>query len=130
MLTKLPPAGRSRRRTNDLAPAILSAARSLVLAGGPEAVSARKIATKVGCSATAIYIHYRNLDDLLHHLRMEGHERLATYLRRAAPGAPPVERLLAMHRAYWRFGVEHPSDYQLMFLTRFKSAPRREFVQQ
>ncbi len=35
-----------------------------------------------------------------------------------------------MGRAYYRFGVEHPNYYQLMFLHRFREVPRREFIQQ
>ena len=119
-----------KRKADALKPAILDAARRLCFAEGVAGVSARKIAKQVGCSATAIYLHYRNLDDVLHHLRMEGHALLAQYFRDVDPALPPVERLVAMARAYYRFGVEHPSHYELMFLHRFKEPPRREFVQQ
>ena len=119
-----------KRSTAGLKAAILDAARRLCFTAGVEGISARKIARRVGCSATAIYLHYRNLDDVLHHLRMEGHALLARYFDAVDPDLPPVERLLAMGRAYHRFGSEHPNYYELMFLYRFKEAPRPEFVDQ
>jgi AcrR family transcriptional regulator len=110
--------------------AILDAARKLYFAAGADGVSARKIASEVGCSATAIYLYYRNLDDVLHHLRMEGHAHLRQYLLEVDEGLPAVERVRQMGRNYFRFGIEHPNYYQLMFLHRFSDVPRREFVQQ
>jgi AcrR family transcriptional regulator len=119
-----------RKRSAKLKTAVLDAARKLCFADGMEGVSARKIAKEVGCSATAIYLYYKNLDDVLHHLRMEGHLLLAQYFREVDPNLPPASRLIEMGRAYHRFGVEHPNYYQLMFLYRFKEVPRREFIQQ
>jgi AcrR family transcriptional regulator len=119
-----------RRRSENLKTAVLDAARKLCFADGVEGVSARKIAREVGCSATAIYLYYKNLDDVLHHLRMEGHQLLAQYFREVDAALAPVQKLLEMGRAYYRFGVEHPNYYQLMFLYRFREVPRREFIQQ
>src|SRR5262245_21670650 len=106
---------RAIRRGEGLKPAILDAARALCFSEGVTGISARKIARRVGCSATAIYLHYRNLGDVLHHLRMEGHQLLAEYFRTADPALPPLERLREMGRAYHRFGLDHPNYYELMF---------------
>ena len=119
-----------RKRGEGLKTAVLDAARKLCFAEGVEGVSARRIAREVGCSATAIYLYYKNLDDVLHHLRMEGHRLLSQYFHDVDPRLSPVARLLEMGRAYYRFGIDHPNYYQLMFLYRFKEVPRREFVQQ
>ena len=113
-----------------LKPAILDAARTLCFAEGVAGISARKIARRVGCSATAIYIHYRNLGDVLHHLRMEGHRLLAEYFRAVDPTMPPRERLREMGRAYHRFGLDHPNYYELMFLHRLPEPVAPEFVEQ
>ena len=110
--------------------AILDAARTLCFADGVAGISARKIARRVGCSATAIYLHYRNLGDVLHHLRMEGHRLLAEYFRSVDPTLPPRERLREMGRAYHRFGLEHPNYYELMFLHRLPEPVAPEFVEQ
>jgi AcrR family transcriptional regulator len=121
--------GRPARGGVRLGEAILEAARKLCFAEGVDGVSARKIANEVGCSATAIYSHYHNLDDVLHHLRMEGHALLADYFRRVDSSLEPVGRLREFGRAYYRFAIEHPKYYEMMFLSRFKDAPRREFVE-
>lgn len=116
------------RGRDDLKRAILDAARRLCLKDGIDGVSARKIAREVGCSPTAIYLHYRNLDEVLHHLRMEGHAVLSRYFAEVDRSLSPRRRLRAMGEAYFRFGHEHPYDYELMFLHRFKEVPGREFV--
>lgn len=93
---------------------ILAAARKLYFAHGPTGVTARKIAQAVGVSPTAIYLYYRNLGELLEHLRLEGHALLAERLR-AVPDGPAPARIAAMGRAYFRFGAEHPRFYALIF---------------
>jgi len=108
--------------------AILDAARALYFDHGVDGVSARKVAAAVGCSATTIYIYYKNLDDLLHHLRMEGFALLTRYLQTAG-GASAIERVIDMGRAYFRFGTEHPNYYDLMFFYRFRELPKPEMIQ-
>jgi AcrR family transcriptional regulator len=120
---------RSRRRPADVRGAVLAAARRLYLAHGREGVSARKIAQAVGCSPTAIYLYYRNIDDLIEHLRMEGHGLLAARLRAVDARLPALERLRGMGRAYHRFGLENRAYYALMFSLRAAETPRREAVQ-
>jgi AcrR family transcriptional regulator len=107
---------------------VLAAARRLCFAHGPDAVSARRIARAVGCSPTAIYLHYRDMADLLEHLRMEGHGVLAGYLRAVDGRLPALERVRAMGRAYHRFAVEHAAYYALMFGLRPAAGPRPEAV--
>ena len=131
MLTKSPrrrPARRKRGPGAASRSAILDAARRLWLEHGPGAVSARKIAEAVGLSPTAIYLYFRNIEELREHLRLEGHALLAGYLAAAGPGLPAIERIRAMGRAYYRFGVEHPRQYALMFSVRPEETPRHEAV--
>lgn len=108
--------------------AILDAARDLYFAHGADGVSARKIASLVGCSATTIYIYYESLDDLLHHLRMESFARLTQALE-ASRQDGALASIVAMGEAYFRFGIEHPNDYELMFFYRFREVPKPEVVQ-
>ena len=109
---------------------ILDAARRLYFRYGTAGVSARKVAAAVGVSPTAIYLHFRGIADLLHALRMEGHAKLADYLRAVDTRLPALARLEAMGRAYHRFALEHRQYYELMFLIRSAEAPRRFVVQQ
>jgi len=120
---------RRGRRPADLRTAILGAARRLYFEHGTDGVTARRIAAVVGVSPTAIYLHYRNLDEVVEHLRMEGHALLAAALRAVDPKLRAVERVRAMGRAYYRFGVTNPAYYALMFNVRPDETPRREAVQ-
>lgn len=130
MLTKRAPSvSRASRRSGDLRAAILHAARRLYLAHGTDGVTARRVARAIGTSPTAIYLHFRGLGDILEHLRMEGHELLASYLTAVDAGLPALERLREMGKAYFRFGVEHPGYFDLMFQGRPGTRRRREAVQ-
>ena len=113
---------RRKQKPPNVRAAILDAARALYFQHGPDGVSARKVAARVGVSATSIYIYYKNLDDLLHHLRMEGFTLLVEYLEQAR-GASALEHIVDMGRAYFRFGTEHPNYYELMFFYRFREQP-------
>ena len=118
-----------RKGTRDIRAAILKAARKLYFAHGTAGVTARRIATAVGVSPTAIYLYFRNLGDVLEHLRMEGHGLLADTLRAVDPDLPAVERVRRMGRAYYAFGVAHPRYYDLMFHYARSEAPNRDAVQ-
>ena len=112
-----PPAPARRAETDaDLRRVILDHARHLLVADGYEALSMRRIAASVGCSATSIYLHFENKDALTHALISEGMDRLHDALSAAADGlGAPADRLEALSRAYVRFGLENPEYYEVMF---------------
>ncbi len=103
----------------DLRRVILDHARHLLTADGYDALSMRKIAGSVGCSATSIYLHFDNKDALTHALISEGMDRLHDALVAAADGVDtPADRLGALSRAYVRFGLDNPEYYEVMFQLR------------
>jgi AcrR family transcriptional regulator len=118
-----------RARSGDLRGAILAAARRLWLRNGPDGLSARKIAAEVGVSATALYLHFRSVDDVVDHLRIEGHQLLAGYLRQEDASLPVADQVRALGRGYHRFALEHRGYFDLMFHGTPGRAPRREAVQ-
>ena len=137
MLTSSPAAGDGPRRRSKKAPAagagglrerLLDAARGLCFEDGVAGVSARKIAARVGCSATAIYLHFKSIEHVLHEIRMEGHALLTSYLQRPDAELHAVERLCRMQREYHRFGLEHQSYFRVMFLSRIDGGPLGELV--
>lgn len=98
---------------------ILDEARHLMITRGYHSLSMRKIASKAGCSATSIYLYFRNKDDLLHALIEEGFEMLRQRLvETAAANAEPLMRIEALCRDYVQFGLQHPEYYEIMFLLR------------
>lgn len=115
------------RRKRSVRTQLLDAARRLYLQHGVPGVTARAVAARAGCSPTAIYLYYASVGDLLEQLRLEGHARLAERLRAVPADLPAPERIRRMGRAYWRFGLENPRYYDLMFGVR-PERPGRETV--
>ncbi|MEM0961386.1 MAG: TetR/AcrR family transcriptional regulator [Bacteroidota bacterium] len=116
----MPDASPARVATGaDLRRSILDHARHLLIAEGYDALSMRKIARAVGCSATSIYLYFDSKDALTHALITEGMERLFEALSEAQNGAVgPAERLDRLSRAYVRFGLDNPEYYEVMFQLR------------
>ena len=98
----------------DLRRLLLDHARQLLVTDGYDALSMRKIARGVGCSATSIYLHFESKDALTHALIDEGMRALHAVLS-AEADADPARRLDALCRAYVRFGLANPEYYQVMF---------------
>lgn len=96
---------------------IVDAARKVLLSEGYRNLSLRKIAGSIDVSATSIYLHFENKDDLVHTLIGESIERLNRQLEVAAaePGNP-IAKLERLARAYVRFGMKHPREYQIIYL--------------
>lgn len=104
----------------DLRRQILDASRQILIEQGYGALSLRRIASTIGCSATAIYLYFDNRDALVHSLIDEGFGML--YDRVAAAAAMPGDRrdpLDCLRRIGWEyiaFGLENPEYYEIMFM--------------
>jgi AcrR family transcriptional regulator len=111
------PSERRAREREELRSLILEAARELFAAQGYEAVTMREIAKRIEYSPTAIYFHFKDKESLLRDLCDADFGQLAHQLVETARIADPIEKLRATGAAYFRFGVEHPNHYRLMFMT-------------
>ncbi len=96
---------------------IVTAARDLFLRGGVEGMSMRAVAAQVGVSATALYRHFRDKDDLLRAVVDEGRETFERSLAGALRGTTPRERLRLTGLRYLAFAFEQPEYYQVFFLS-------------
>lgn len=96
---------------------MLRAARELFLHGGPEAVTMRAVAERVGVTATALYRHFESKDALLDAVQAWCFEEFAGYLYRALAGATPEDRLRRTGAAYLTFALERPESYRAIFLS-------------
>lgn len=101
---------------------ILAAARELFLAHGYEAVSLRKIAEAIDYTAPAIYTHFADKREVLMALCRADFGELTAACRKLGAFEDPVERIRQAGRAYVRFAVEHPQQYQMMFMRRHPPA--------
>lgn len=98
---------------------ILKAAGQEFLEYGYEAFSLRRVAERIGYSATTIYLHFQNKDDLIMATVREGFEEFDSELESvAAAHKNPLKRLEALGRTYVKFGLENPTLYRLMFMQR------------
>jgi AcrR family transcriptional regulator len=96
---------------------IVEEARDLYLRGGLSAVSMRKVAERVGVSATALYRHFDDKESLLLAVVQTGFERFTSYLLSGQAGKTPLDRLTLTGEGYLRFALDHPSYYRIMFMT-------------
>lgn len=96
---------------------MLDACRELLLTEGFHGLTMRKLAAKIGYSATAIYFHFPDKEALLGELV----EREFMKFRRAFDqagqlGSDPIERLRRMGMIYVEFGLEQTSAYKFLFM--------------
>lgn len=109
--------GTAKVDRQELRRAILDEARHLLVKDGFNSLSMRKIARRIGYSATAIYLHFDSKDALVHTLIDEGMEDL--HERLVASGKDldsPRELLTSVCREYVAFGLENPEYYEIMHL--------------
>lgn len=105
---------RRAKAKENLRRAILDAARELFATEDYRAVSMRRIAEKIEYSPTAIYLHFKDKDEILLNLIGEGFTLLSSRLE-ALRVDDPVERLRQGAHAYFDFALTQPHYYRLMF---------------
>lgn len=104
---------REKKELNDL---ILKEARALFLQEGFEKTSIRKIADRIEYSPATIYLYFKDKNELLLALHQESFTHLFESLSSVASVPDAFERLVALGRAYINYGLQHPEDYDLMFM--------------
>ena len=102
---------------------IMDAARDLFAREGYDAVSMRRIAEVIEYSPTAIYVHFRDKQDLMFQICQQDFVALAGGIADLQQIPDPVERIRKMGEAYVWFGVTHPNHYRLMFMTKVDLPP-------
>ena len=96
---------------------ILRVTRDLYLSEGAAAVSTRRVAERVGVTATALYRHFPGKDALVEEVVSEAYRVFAGYLEQSLEGRTPGERLKRSGGAYLRFALEQPEMYRTIFMT-------------
>lgn len=96
----------------------MDAAREMFVAEGYQNVSMRRIADKIGYSATTIYLYFKDKNDLLHQICEQTFARLAQNIKAIQQLSDnPLEKLRSGLREYIHFGLKHPSQYEIVFIT-------------
>ena len=95
---------------------ILAAAEKIFIAEGYAGATIRKIADAVGVSSTALYMHFRDKDEILLEICDGAIEQLlALNLDIARRPIDALSRVKLMLQAYMRFALDNPNAYQLVF---------------
>jgi AcrR family transcriptional regulator len=103
---------------------ILEAAERIFVVEGYDGATIRKIADDVGVSSTALYMHFRDKDEILHEICLAAVQTLLDQNSDIA-GRPTdsVTRFRLMLEAYMRMGFEHPNAYLLVFCAAPRGGP-------
>ncbi|MGZ6050034.1 MAG: TetR/AcrR family transcriptional regulator [Phenylobacterium sp.] len=102
----------------DLSRALVDAARRLLEAAGPRALSLRAVAREAGVSPAAPYHHFKDKGELLEAVAHEGWDMLDAALAKAkAAATEPREAMSNLGVAYVCFARENPALYRVMYDT-------------
>jgi AcrR family transcriptional regulator len=104
---------------------ILAATERLLLeTGDQEAVSIRAVADAVGVTPPSIYLHFADKNELIFAICDKHFAEFDRVLERAAAGSDdPLDSLRLRGRAYVQFGLDHPEEYRILFMTKPASTP-------
>jgi AcrR family transcriptional regulator len=94
---------------------IIEEAMKLILEMGFNNMSMRKLADRVGMSATNIYYYYSSKDEIYLNIQIKGFQELQTMLEKIdMPEKDPIETLRKMIHGYLELGFNNPDYYQIM----------------
>jgi len=115
----MPRISRTSQQVEAFRQEILDVALHLIIEHGFSELSMRKIALRLGVTATTIYNYYASRDELYFFIRIRGFELLfesiaSTYKAKE----DPYEKLCAVVGEYVRFGIHNPDYYEVMFISR------------
>lgn len=112
------PTGRKRRgEGHTRREEILQAAKELFLEEGYDSTTIRRIADRVGISAPALYLYFKDKEALMLALCDQTFGHLIEAIGEIEKAVPdPIERVRRFGEAYVRFGLTHPDEYRLVFL--------------
>jgi AcrR family transcriptional regulator len=101
----------------DLYSSLLTTATAMILEGGVDALSLRKLAIRIGVSRTAAYHHFKDKNDLLIAIAAQG---FVSWKKQAEEifshnNLTEQEKYKAFVHYYVKFATENAAIYQLMF---------------
>lgn len=109
----------SKYHHGDLRNALLTATLELIEEKGVSAFTIREVAKRAGVSHSAPYRHFKDKDDLLLAVAVEGFGMMVKETRKRYESYPdkPLARFQICGLSYIDFAVSHPAHYKVMFFS-------------
>jgi AcrR family transcriptional regulator len=114
---------RRHQQRADARRAILDAAESLLVSGGYEQLSIRRLAERCGYTAPTIYHYFGDKDGLLPALLEERFRDVLRLIRRVPLSRDPLDTIRGRARAFVRFGLRNPTHYRILTSGRHPALP-------
>jgi AcrR family transcriptional regulator len=121
MATRLPEQRLQHRA--DSRRAILGAAEELLVEGGLESFSMRRLAERCGCTAPTLYHYFRDKPGLVDAVLEERLREFVAELRETPLPGNALGQVRVLCAAFARFGVRNPAHYQLLVAKRDEPGP-------
>ncbi len=103
---------------------ILEAATRILAERGTD-VGFAEIAEAAGVSRTLVYFHFKDRAGLIQAARLRAVELLGRRFAEVSSGAGSgLDRIEAIGRAYYAFGKDHPSEFQILLVSGPPSDPK------
>lgn len=104
---------------------ILEVSKELLIRDGFSKLSMRNIAKRADVTATSIYLHFENKEHLLLSLIEESIEHLKEFLIDQIDSSKGlITQLEDLARAYIQFALEHPQEYEIIYMVRPEEMPK------
>ena len=104
---------------------VVTAALGIARERGIEAVSAREVGARLGCSTRPVFTYFSGMDELQSAVRDSAFEIFLWYLK-VADGYSPAFKMRGMQMI--KFAQDEPKLFQLLFMTRNKEADFAEYI--
>lgn len=105
----------ARPANPELRTKIVEAAAEIIESCGPDCVTMREVAEKIGYSSTTIYLYFKDKGAILRETVLRGFDDLNDSCELAMVGPRALDKFRQYCRAYVTWGVMHPGHYTLMF---------------
>jgi len=94
---------------------LLDVAARLLAEGGPQAITARRIADQAGISTMPVYTYFGGMSGLVREAVYEGFARMQRHFALVRKSDDPVADMALLGRAYRRNALANPHLYAAMF---------------
>lgn len=104
---------------------ILQTSKDLLIKEGFSKISMRRIASRTNITATSIYLHFENKDDLLLTLIEESIKKLKQALLDVVnKELALIDQLKVLAETYVNYALNNPQEYEIIYMVRPEEMPK------